>query len=78
MTELDILERARQSLLAFQAGPLADSYPYTPQTAGTLQRLAELAPNRLAVMHGSSFVGDSGGALRDLDVVLKEVMTPGM
>ena len=78
VTDRGILERARQALLAFQAGPLANSYPYTPQTAGILQRLAKLAPNRLAVMHGSSFVGDGGEALRDLDVVLKDVMTPEM
>lgn len=32
----------------------------------TLRRLAELSPERLAIMHGSSFEGDGGKALRDL------------
>jgi flavorubredoxin len=31
-----------------------------------LDRLADLEPRTLAVMHGSSFEGDGGGALRDL------------
>ena len=74
VTEQPILERARQSLLGFQAGPLANSYPYTAQTAGTLQRLAALAPGRLATMHGSSFVGDGGTALRELAGLLREVL----
>jgi flavorubredoxin len=32
----------------------------------TLRRLAELSPERLAIMHGSSFEGDGGKALRSL------------
>jgi len=32
----------------------------------TLRRLAELSPERLAIMHGSSFEGDGGNALRSL------------
>ena len=38
----------------------------TPATAPTIRRLADLAPRRLAVMHGSSFAGDASGALRAL------------
>jgi flavorubredoxin len=38
----------------------------TPQTAPTLRRLAQLAPQRLAVMHGSSYGGDCAGALKTL------------
>lgn len=37
-----------------------------PTTAPTIRRLADLAPARLAVMHGSSFEGDGGGQLRAL------------
>jgi hypothetical protein len=37
-----------------------------PATATTLQRLAELEPSTLAIMHGSSFRGDGGDALRRL------------
>jgi flavorubredoxin len=38
----------------------------TPATAPTIRRLAELSPTTLALMHGSSFAGDCGHALRDL------------
>jgi flavorubredoxin len=38
----------------------------TPSTGPTIRRLAELEPRTLALMHGSSFTGDCGGALRDL------------
>jgi flavorubredoxin len=37
-----------------------------PRLAATARRLAELAPRTLACMHGSSFTGDGGQALRDL------------
>jgi len=73
-TETDILDRAKQSLLGFEAGPLANSTPYTPKTEETLHRLADLQPKRLATMHGSTFVGDGGEALRNLAVMLKEVL----
>lgn len=38
----------------------------TPQTAPTLRGLAQLAPDTLAVMHGSSYRGDCAGALAAL------------
>ena len=38
----------------------------TPATGPAIRRLAALAPGTLAVMHGSSFTGDCGQALRDL------------
>ena len=76
VTEKDILERARESLLGFEASPLANSSPYTAKTKGILHRLADLEPQRLAVMHGSTFVGDGGGALRSLAVMMKEVLAP--
>ena len=38
----------------------------TPTTGPTIRRLADLTPKTLAVMHGSSFSGDCGQALRDL------------
>jgi flavorubredoxin len=37
-----------------------------PTIAPTIRRLAELRPGLLALMHGSSFAGDGGGALCDL------------
>ena len=38
----------------------------SPLTGATLRRLAALAPETLALMHGSSFQGDGAAALRDL------------
>ena len=73
-TEEDILERARQALLRFEAGPLAGSTPYTAKTGEILQRLADLEPQRVAVMHGSTFIGDGGGALRNLAGMMGEVL----
>lgn len=75
-TELDVLGRAKQSLLGFEASPLADSTPYTAKTEGTLHRLANLEPQRLAAMHGSTYVGDGGSALRNLAVMMKDVLAP--
>jgi flavorubredoxin len=76
VTREDILEPAREALLAFQAGPLANSYPWTKLTPTTLQRLAVLEPKVLAVMHGSSFTGDGGRVMRELAVMMKEVLEP--
>ncbi len=39
---------------------------YSPETARSIRRLAELRPTTLAVMHGSSFRGDGAKALREL------------
>ncbi len=38
----------------------------TPATGPTIRKLAGLAPRTLALMHGSSYVGDCGQALCDL------------
>ena len=37
-----------------------------PSTAATIERLADLEPRTLALMHGSSFTGDGAAALRAL------------
>jgi len=66
LTEDDVVEPSRQSLLEYDAGPLPHSIPYTPLTDPTLQMLADLRPRLLATMHGSSFKGDGERALRDL------------
>ena len=55
-----------------QQGPLADYIPYTRQTEGVLKSLAELKPETLAVMHGSSYIGQSDRLLIDLAGVIKE------
>jgi flavorubredoxin len=56
------------------AGPLMDYQPFTTRTEGLLTGLAALQPRTLATMHDSSFVGDGARALRDLGVVMREVL----
>ena len=60
LTESDILgpsEAFRQSM---------DYYAHAPQTAATLERLAQEQPQTLACMHGSAWRGDGGSLLRAL------------
>jgi hypothetical protein len=73
LIESDVIERARASLEEYEAGILADYVPYTSRTEGIMEKLAELEPRTLAAMHGSTFVGDGAQALRDLNVVLREI-----
>ena len=56
----DLLDAAAQAEEVFGATCL------TPNTGPTIRRLAELAPQRLAIMHGSSFEGDCAAALHAL------------
>ncbi len=70
LIDADIVRLARDAIRANRTGPLANDMPYTPFTDRTLARLADLAPRTLAVMHGSSYRGDGGTALRELAVVL--------
>lgn len=74
LTDSDILGRARQSLVDFQAGPLMDYMPYTKNTRPLLEGLAALAPRTLATMHGSAYTGDCAKALIELDGVMKEML----
>jgi hypothetical protein len=80
VTELgsEIVERAKRSLIEGQKGPFAHAYPYTPSTDPILHGLADLRPTHLALMHGSSFVGDGGQALRDLAGIMREVLGSDM
>jgi flavorubredoxin len=73
VTESDVIERARASLTEYEAGILADYVPYSGRTDRAMRRLAGLNPRTLAAMHGSTFVGDGGRALLDLNEVLREV-----
>jgi flavorubredoxin len=74
VTESDVVERAKHALIEGQKGPFANAYPYTPLTEPILQGLADLRPKHLALMHGSSFIGDGEQALRDLTVIMREVL----
>ena len=73
LTSSDIVGRSQQALKEYQTGILAEYVPYTSITAQNLNKLANLNPKTLAVMHGSSFTGDCVQALNDFDVVLQEV-----
>jgi hypothetical protein len=68
-----VVGRSHQAMLHYQSGILAEYVPYTCLTAKNLQKLAELKPKTLAIMHGSSFRGDCARALGDLDQAFKEV-----
>lgn len=59
-THDDIVEAA----IAHQE--LMHGYAVTPATGPILRRLADLEPRRLALMHGPTFEGDGGAALRAL------------
>jgi len=74
ITSADLSDRVRAAMSRMQAGPLANYMPYTPRTDGILQRLADLSPETLAIMHGSSFAGDGARALRGLAVTMREVL----
>jgi len=76
LTEADIVGRAREALIQSEAGPFANYVPYTHQTGEILKGLANLKPNTLAAMHGSTFVGNGQQALCDLAEVMKEVLGP--
>ena len=76
LVETDIVEKSRESLLEFQAGPLLEYMPYTAHTEQLLGQLAALKPQTLAVMHGSSFAGACDRALNDLAVVMRDVYGP--
>ncbi len=70
----DVVGPARDAINEGQSGPLAKDMPYTPYTDATLQRLADLEPRTLAAMHGASFSGDGGRALRELALVIREIL----
>ena len=73
LTDKDILETHKSSILVFERGPLMDSTPYNHKTKAMLYELAALQPKTLATMHGSSFFGDCSKALIELDEVIKEL-----
>lgn len=72
VTTGDVLGRWEQAVAAYQAHPvLMDYVPFTPKTRARLGELAALEPRMLATMHGSTFVGDAGRALRDAGDMLE-------
>jgi len=73
LTDKDILGAHKKSMLEYEKGPLMEYTPYTNNTSKLLNSLAELQPKTLAAMHGSSYYGDCSKALKDLDLVMKEI-----
>jgi len=72
LTESDVVGRARESIIEGMKSQLAKDMAYTPYTDQTMQRLADLEPRTLALMHGSTFRGDCRSAILDLAGVIKE------
>lgn len=72
LTTSDLIDPTRQAMTMLQQGPLAGYMPYTRQTEGVLRSLADLKPETLAVMHGSSYTGPCDQLLVDLASVIKE------
>jgi flavorubredoxin len=73
-TESDVIEPFKAKLLGDQAGPFAFYMPWTSHTDPILQRLAALRPRTLAIMHGSTFIGDGGKMLTDAAIMMKDVL----
>ncbi|MGH8605260.1 MAG: MBL fold metallo-hydrolase, partial [Gammaproteobacteria bacterium] len=73
-TSSDVVDLFRQKLTQDQQGPFAFYLPWTTQTERILRRLAALRPKTLAVMHGSSYVGDGAQAIEALIPMLKDVV----
>jgi flavorubredoxin len=74
LTSNNVIDRVRQTLVDYQAGPMANYLPYTPITSPTIERLAALDPRVIATMHGSVVEGNGAETLRDYGRTLKEVL----
>lgn len=72
ITTTDLIAPTQKAMQQMQQGPLAGYMPYTRQTEGILRSLAELKPETLAVMHGSSYRGPCDKLLTDLAGVIKQ------
>ena len=75
LIESDVVGRARESMIGALSGPLAKDMPYTPYTDSTLQRLAALESQTLAIMHGSSYRGDGRKAILELAEVIRDTLS---
>lgn len=69
----DIVGRSDEYNSRQSDGPMSNSVPFTKETRPILNGLADLNPRTLACMHGSSFEGDCGQALRDFGEVLERL-----
>jgi flavorubredoxin len=76
VVESDVVGPARDAIVKGLSGPMRNDMPFTPYTETTLLRLAALEPRTLGLMHGSTFTGDGGAAVRDLARVITETLGP--
>jgi flavorubredoxin len=72
VTTSDLIEPTRQAMKQMEQGPLAGYMPYTRRTEGVLRSLADLKPETLAIMHGSSYAGQGDRMLTELAGVIKD------
>lgn len=72
VTSSDLVELTRRAMQQMRHGPLAGYMPYTPRTESLLRSLADLKPETLALMHGSSYRGLGERLLNGLAEVIKE------
>ena len=68
----DLMGPAGAAMKIMQEGPLAGYMPYTRRTKDTLHALADLEPQTLAVMHGSSYVGEVRPLLNTLGELVQQ------
>lgn len=76
LTEQDLVPLLRDVIAEGMKGPLAHDIPYTHRTDAMLRRLAALEPQRLGIMHGSTYRGDGGATLRSFADLLREEIGP--
>lgn len=69
-----VLDDARQAMVEFQQGPLANYIPYNANTDREIKRLASLEPKVCATMHGSVFEGDGERELLGYAEMLEEIL----
>lgn len=74
ITEDDIVDRARSTLIKYQTNAMTDLMPFTSHTRQLLHDLAVLKPKTLATMHGATYIGDGERALEGLGVAMKKVL----
>src|SRR5690349_3905158 len=74
LTTSSVLDDARQAMLEFQQGPLANYIPYNANTDREIKRLAALKPKVCATMHGSVFEGNGEQELLGYAEMLKEIL----
>jgi flavorubredoxin len=72
-SESNVIEKVRESLIAYQSSPLADYMPFSTRTESNLEKLVRLQSKTIVPMHGSAFSGGEQ-SLRDLAVVMREAL----